>query len=188
MAAVPVDRELLSQQLLPALPNFYSIGASESTPYKNTSTENETHVKSNQLDSQTGPSLYELRLDDQKAWRSQPRRANLVSTRQPVGSSEIVTIASSESPIVPGHNDPHLWYESQHMELASLEVQQMDQLIANDPNEFTELPELSPEDTLSATLQLKPLPVKALPLNKVPAKAGPANAGPMARAWETGRY
>ena len=199
MAAVPVDRNSLSQQLLPSLSSFNSVDSIQKTSYIE-STETEVYAGSDQKVSQPGPSIFELRLDDQKAWGSQPRRASLVSaTRQPVGSSEKVGVASSQSPIVPGHDDPHLCYESQYLELAIGDAcTQKEQLILIDTAEFTELPSLSPPITFSSILPPKSVPnvatpkesvpVKAFPKKAFPVKPAPAPAARMARSWETGRY
>lgn len=194
MVTVPVDRSQLSHRLLPALPAFNSIEV-ESTSYSTLPDKFATGAERNQVVSQMVSSRYQRKLDDQKAWGSQPRPASLASTaKQPVRLFEKVSVAVSESPIVPGHEDPHLRYESQFLELAArLDDQQKQQLTIDDAIEFKELPELFPENTIFAPLPPNAFPRKFAPAAVVPgtapfARPVPDPAARMARAWETGRY
>ena len=205
IVAVPTDRSQLSQRILPALPAITSVEV-ENVSYLNTEKWFQTGSKSNQDDFQTGPSPYKLKLEDQKAWGSQPRRTSFSSaTKHPVGLFKTIDDATPQLPIVPGHEDPHLGYESQFLELAvGIDDQQNQQLTTNDIIEFKELPELFPENNpLSAPMPPKelliesvsvaPAPVAADPARAAPkfspaAKRAPASAAKVVRAWETGRY
>lgn len=213
IAAVPVDRNSLSQEILPALTSINPLsageGSSSSIIAPETEPRSESQPEPHQLVSKSGPSDYQLRLDDQKAWGSQPRPASLVAKAKLTSASpEKMDVAISQSPtqspIVPGHEDPHLWYQSQFPELAmSIDNQQNQHTAAiapNNPIEFSQLPDLTSEVVVSADLQAKSISeetasVKTLPLmteqvtaNRATANPLPAPVARMARAWETGRY
>jgi len=197
IATVPVDRNSLSQQILPAQSNFEFGISIENKSSVNTSQQSETRVQSYRVASQSVPSNYELRMNDQKAWGSQPRPASLVSTRVPSAQSpENETIASNQTPIVPGHADPHLWFESQLMQLAVDQAgQQEEQRLPTEPIKFTQRPAVSREEPISVislrkTSASAPLLFKPLPMD-TPAVMTHSVIAPSARtanAWETGRY
>lgn len=208
VVAVPVDRSQLSQQVLPALPADIS-KAVKSTSYLYPLELFQTGAESNQKDSQTGPSPYKLKLEDQKAWSSQPRPTCLVSAKKQAARSLKKIVAPAvdavvfQSPIVPGHEDPHLRYESQFLELAvSIDGQQNQQIANNETMDVKALTELFPENNpLKATMPSKSLPINfaaeapvsvvtaAVAIGSSPAaKPVPARAAQVFRAWETGRY
>ncbi len=202
MVAVPVDRHELSQRLLPALHGAYSIAAENQSGSTSAKTI-ETIAQTNHHVSTTGPSAYERKLADQKAWGSQPRRASIASTaKRPVQSTINIGVSIAQNPIVPGHEDPHLQFESPFLELAvGPDGQPANQLTAKDTIEFKELPELSSDDSPLASLAVQPLPANQTPADAASVVTVPSTApsasparvpnapGPrVARTWETGRY
>ena len=144
VVAIPVDRSALSQQLLPGHSDLVS-----SNPLERSGDLTDLHshsnlTESNKLGTAAGPSTYERKLEDQRAWGSQPRPATLASSyKQRIESSEKSVVAGSESPIVPGIDDPHRWYESPKIELAiDIDGQLIAPLLTDDSMEMSDLPAL----------------------------------------------
>lgn len=199
MLPVPVDGGRLSQRLLPALSAFDPMDV-EDLSHSRRAIRLDTELGSNHDVSNFGPSRYELKLADQKAWSCQPRPASLpLAAEQRVQRPRKVDAPIAQSPIVPGHEDPHLRYESQFLELVvSLDGQQQNRITTGDSIELKEAHELVigneiPAPVVSKTGPTAPVSAAIAPASKVAAppplaEPFPAAAAKVARTWETGRY
>ena len=214
----PVDRNELSQLVLPLeaggtpfqIPTKKRLTidtiSSNLSPAETGSKDNSTQLAKSAQMATLAHSAYELKLEDQQAWGSLQRQVDLVPKEsQPADKTARVEIASSGLPIVPGIEDPHLWYgESSNGVLASsfspasaiLDASN-NATVSINPIEHAEgsfdfsapittalLPPIVNMDTKSVLSE----PVELAPVTKTAdAKIG-APAGRTARAWETGRY
>lgn len=200
--AVPVDRSQLSELILPSPPGFFSLAETEDRGYLDPTLESEPTAEVDEV-SHTGPSPYEQKLEDQKAWGSQPRHASLTSPKQKVQTSTTTSVATSQSPILPGHEDPHLWYESQFLETAvTIDVPEDEQVATDGSIEFQALPVLSGDYASGASTFADHFPTKIMPAAATAPIAAtdgswaasstqstvPARTAATTRSWESGRY
>ena len=216
MAVYPVDRNDLSQLVLPAeavdsnlilpMPKRLETNASSTisiTTEAGTKGNSVRLTKAAQL-AKLAHSAYELKLEDQQAWGSFQRQVDLMPKEsQPPAPAAGFEIASSDLPLVPGIEDPHRWYgESSSGNLASSFNPLSTPLIAPSKADDSIIPiELTKGSfDFSAPITTALLPplqkvksvlnetVELAPVVKTVAESNGAQAMRTARAWETGRY
>ena len=200
VAVYPVDRDELSQSIMPM-----DVGDARfhiPTPQRLTldTIAADSNLTANSKVTVTrvepkGPSAHELKLSDQQAWGSRQRQVDLLSKRnRSIDRPAVTKITSSDLPLVPGIEDPHLWYEESFKgELAatSLPANSLDTSadsmipieLTKGPFDFSEPLQFS----LLPPLQT-PKTVLSEPVEFVTTKKTEAPVARSARAWETGRY
>ena len=196
VAIYPVDRNELSQFLLPLddrdaqiqIPTTKRLASV--TIAANSDAYSDANANSMRT-AATGSTAYELKLSDQRAWGSLQRQVNLVTKEKRAPAQTVnFEIASSNLPLVPGIEDPHLWYdEASTADLASstAEENNSDSII---PIELTEgtFDFSSPIEIALLPPVLKPKSVLSEPSLFTPVQRNAAPITRTARAWETGRY
>ena len=192
IAVYPVDRNALSHSLLPsrARDAYPGVTTTERLALDAIAASSNSTAKITVTD-RIGPTAYELKLSDQRAWGSFQRQVNLVSKeeRLPALNAD-VKIASSDLPLVPGIEDPHIWYDSPatgELAVSTANDNFAESIIPIELNEgaydFSAPVEIALLPPLKKTQSVLRQTVESTSVEK-PA----APVARTARAWETGRY